>query len=302
VTVARSRRTLVLVLLALPAAAAVLGALLATGHHDRSSPPARPSPPARELAVGHIRVAVPSGWTSTTRPRPVPGLDAGATSLRRGGAQLTVAEVPPSHPSLLPLALARQIAPDRLRPVVERHGALRTWRYAAVLGDVPGQRLDLFVAPTTAGTATLACRAPATAPEACRTALTGLRLAGASALPLGADAALREQLPAAVRALNRRRGPERAALARARSAQAAGRAAERLSAAYLGAVRTLAPLAPPGAQGAALLAPFGRLGFDYGALAKALRAHDDAAVRRTGRAIASAEAALPDTLRRADAG
>jgi hypothetical protein len=300
VTVARSRGTLVLVLLALPAAAAVLGALLAWGHHDRSSPPARSSPAARELAVDHIRILVPSGWTSTTRARPVPGLQAGATSLRRGGAQLTVAEVAPAHPSLLPLALARQAAPDRLRPVVERHGALRTWRYAAVLDDVPGQRLDLFVAPTTAGTATFACRAPAGARDACRGALAGLRLAGASALPLGADAALREALPAAVRTLNRRRAPARAALARARTSQAAGRAADRLSAAYVLAVRTLAPLAPPGAQGAALLAPFGRLSFDYGALAKALRAHDDAAVRRTSRAIASAEAALPAALRRSD--
>ncbi len=299
-TVARSRRTLVLVLLALPAAAAVLGALLAWGHRDRSSPPPRPSPPARELAVGHIRLLVPGGWTAMTRPRPVPGLDVGATSLRRGGAQLTVAEVPPSHPSLLPLTLARRAAPDRLRPVVERHGALRTWRYAAVLDDVPGQRLDLFVAPTTAGTVTLACRAPTRAREACRSALAGLRLAGASALPLGPDAALREGLPAAVRGLNRRRAPARAALARARTSQAAGRAADRLAAAYALAVRTLAPLAPPGGEGTALLTPFGRLAFGYGALGKALRAHDDAAVRRTGRAIASAEAALPAALRRAD--
>lgn len=296
------RRRSAVLLLAVPVAAAALGVLLAVAFGGGGGEPG-PAPPPRPAVVsaGHVRLVAEGGWTRTASPRPVPGLDGGpAASLRSSGAELTIAELAPASASLLPAALARGNGGGPGQPRVERHGALSMWHYADVLG--PSRPVDVYVAPTTAGTATVACARSTGTVDRCARALDGLALVGASALALGPDAAQRERLPAVLAGLNRRRGADRASLAHASTPRAAGTAADRLSRAHLSAFRTLRPLAPAGEDAAGVAPLLARLAFRYRVLATSLRRHDDRAVRRIAREIGADErrlsAALADARRR----
>ncbi len=289
------RRRSAVLLLAVPVAAAVLGVLLAVAFGGGGGEPGPPPPRPAVVTAGHVRLVAESGWMPTASARPVPGLDGGpAASLRTSGAELTIAELAPANASLLPAALARGNGGGAGQPRVERHGALRMWHYADVLG--PSRPVDVYVAPTTAGTATVACaRSPGTV-DRCARALDGLRLVGASALALGPDAALRERLPAVLAGLNRRRGADRASLAHASTPRAAGTAADRLSRAHLAAFRTLRPLAPAGEDAAGVAPLLARLAFEYRVLAVSLRRHADRAVRRIAREIGADERRLSAAL------
>jgi hypothetical protein len=295
------RRLTPALIFAVPLVAAAVGVLLALVLRDDGDGRPQRSGVARrraEIAVGHARIAVPAGWESAG-PRPIPGLGAGpGASLHRGAVDVSVAELAPSHPSLLPRPLADRIPAARLRPRVERVGALRAWRYDGLPGVHPARPLHGWVTPTTAGTLTVICESPAGALDPCRRALTGLRLAGASALALGADAALRERLPAVLAALNRRRGRARRDLARARSPRAASGAAERLSQAEIAAHAALLPLASVHGAGRFVVVRLGRLAFEYRGLAFALRAGDDRGVRAAAGAIGIEERHLAATLDR----
>jgi hypothetical protein len=295
-----NRRAAAAVLLGLPLIAALLGALLASvlgdGPRDAQSA-TEPKPPARVVAAGDLRFVLPNRWTPAATGPSVPGLEgARALFVRSWNAHVAVALLPPTSPSLLPPPLAAARRPGAPVPLVVRAGRVRAYHYALVLGN---QRvIDVYAAPTTRGTATVTCSGILYMPAECDLAVSALRLARGSFLPLSADAAFLEALPAVMARLNATRAGLRGRLARAASVEGGVRTALRLAAAYAAAGRTLRPLVAAGGDAPATVATLARLRTAHAELAGALRSRDRAGFERAVRAIRTDESRLERALAR----
>jgi hypothetical protein len=292
------RRSSVAVLVGLPLIAALLGAVLASalsdGRHDAPSRTA-PKPAARVVATGDLRFVLPGRWTVAASGPRVPGFEAAhPLFVRSWNASVAIALMAPTSPSLLPPQLAAARRPGGPLPIVVHAGRVRAYHYALVLGN--DRVVDVYTAPTTRGTATIACAGILYVPAECDLAVSALRLAHGSFLPLNADAAFLEALPAVMARLNLARARLRGRLAGATDVEAGARAAVLLAAAYARAGRDLRPLIPRGGRGHATTEAFGRLRTDYALLAGALRDQDRARFGRMARAIRADEARLARAL------
>jgi hypothetical protein len=290
------RRSSVAVLVGLPLIAAVLAAVLAsalTDGHGHSPSRTAPKPPARVVAAGDLRFVLPVRWTVAASGPRVPGFE-GAHPLfvRSWNASVAIALLPPASPSLLPPRLAAARVPGGPLPIVVRAGRVRAYHYALVLGN--DRVVDVYTAPTSRGTATVACAG--NMPAECDLAVSALRLAHGSFLPLNADAAFLEALPAVMERLNLARARLRGRLAGATGVEAGARAALLLAAAYARAGRDLRPLVPTGDRTQATADAFGRLRTGYARLAGALRDRDRAGFARMARAIRADESRLARAL------
>jgi hypothetical protein len=294
------RRSSVLLLVGLPLIAALLGALLASmvgGEKDAPPRPAR-TPPPRVVAAGDLRFVLPDRWTpAATGPR-APGFgDAKALFVRSWNAQVAVALLPPTSPSLLPPPLAASARrPGAPAPLVVRAGRVRAYHYALVLGNA--RVVDVYAAPTTRGTATITCSGILYMPAECDLAVSAVRLARGSFLPLSADAAFLEALPAVVARLNATRARLRGRLAGAATVDGGARTATRLAAAYAAADRALRPLAAARGDAPATVRTLARLRTAHAELALALRGHDRGAFERAVRAVRADETRLERALAR----
>jgi hypothetical protein len=286
------------VLVGLPLLAGLLGVILAlafASKHENAPPGAGAPSPRRIVAAGDLRFTLPHGWTQASPGPDVPGFGgAHALFARSLSADVVIALLPAVRPSLLPRALDAMKSPTSSRPTVIRAGALQGYHYVRA---AKGQRvLELVVAPTTHGIATIACSSAVAAPGECDQALGGLALAHGEFLPLNADAAFLARLPAVTATLDERRFGQRTRLARAARAENAVSAASRLAAAYAEAGRVLRPLAPAHGDAAATSRLLDDLRDRYGRLADALRIGDRVAFAATARAIRRDEARLASRL------
>jgi hypothetical protein len=292
------RRSSVAVLVGLPLIAALLGAVLASALSDGPSPtPSRtaPKPPARIVAAGDLRFVLPGRWTVAASGPRVPGFE-GAHPLfvRSWNASVAIALLPPASPSLLPPRLAAARRPGGPLPIVVHAGRVRAYHYALVLGN--DRVVDVYTAPTSRGTATVACTGILYMPAECDLAVSALRLAHGSFLPLNADAAFLEALPAVMARLNGTRARLRGRLAAATSVDAGAGAAVLLAAAYARAGRDLRPLVAAGGKAAATTDALDRLRAAHADVAGALRRRDRAGFGRAARAIRADEARLARAL------
>jgi hypothetical protein len=292
------RRSSVAVLVGLPLIAALLGAVLASGLSDGSRhAPSRtaPKPPARVVAAGDLRFVLPGRWTVAASGPRVPGFeDAHPLFVRSWNASVAIALLAPASPSLLPPRLAAARRPGGPLPIVVHAGRVRAYHYALVLGN--DRVVDVYTAPTSRGTATVACAGILYMPAECDLAVSALRLAHGSFLPLNADAAFLEALPAVMARLNLARARLRGRLAGATGVEAGARAALLLAAAYARAGRDLRPLVPTGGNAHATTDAFGRLRTDYARLAGGLRHRDRAEFERVASAIRADESRLARAL------
>jgi hypothetical protein len=292
------RRSSVAVLVGLPLIAALLGAVLASALSDGSGHApsgTAPKPPARIVAAGDLRFVLPGRWTVAASGPRVPGFE-GAHPLfvRSWNASVVIALLPPAGPSLLPPRLAAARRPGGPLPIVIRAGRVRAYHYALVLGN--DRVVDVYTAPTSRGTATVACTGILYMPAECDLAVSALRLAHGSFLPLNADTAFLEALPAVMARLNVTRARLRGRLAAAPGVEGGARAAVLLGAAYARAGRDLRPLVATGGRGNATTDAFGRLRTDYARLAGTLRHRDRAGFGRMARVIRADESRLARTL------
>jgi hypothetical protein len=214
--------------------------------------------------------------------------------LRSWSANVAIALLPPTSPTLLPPAMASARPPNAPAPLVVRSGHAQAYHYVVVLGN--DRVIDVYAAPTTRGTATVACSRILSMPGDCDLAVPALRLTRGSFLALGPDAAFLEALPAATAELNTKRSRTRGELAHATSVEAGARAAERLAAAYAATSRTLRPLVATRGEAPATVRTLDRLRAAHGLLAAALRTGDRAAFTRAARAIRGDEARLAAAL------
>jgi hypothetical protein len=297
--IVQRRRASAAVLVGLPLIAALLGVLLGSslggdGPH-RAANPTAPRAPARVAAAGDLRFVLPDRWTvAATGPR-VPGFGrAHPLYVRSWNSRVAIAMLPPTSPSLLPPALAAARHPGAPAPIVVRSGRARAYHYALVLGGA--QVVDVYTVPTSRGTATMTCSGVLYMPAECDLAVSALRLARGTFLPLSADAAFLEALPGVTARLNLARARSRERLAGASGVDAGVRAAGDLAAAYARAGRDLRPLVSPDGHAPATLEALARLRTAYSGLAGALRDRDRDGFERTARTIRTDESRLARSL------
>jgi hypothetical protein len=288
------RHRTIALLAAVPVLAAAIGALLgwalrgdAGPSSDRSATPSG----ARTFAAGDLRVTLPDGWSRATKGLNVPGFDPARTALLTSvSTDVAITLVAPTSPSLLP----PQLDTGSRAPRVIRAGRVRAYHYVVALGA--NRVIDVYAAPTTQGTATVACSSAVYELGECQTVVGALRLARGSFLAPTENAALLERLPAVVATLNQRRAPLRARLAAAVTPEGGARTAERLAAAYAAAARPLRPLIVR--RGAAIdtIRTLHRLRAEHVTLAGALRAVDRVTFTLTARRIRRDERRLDRLL------
>jgi hypothetical protein len=282
--------TVALALVALTIAAAGAGVIAGTA----LTQPAPPTPAPVRLAVGPARLTLPHGWEPRAAAR-IPGLT-GTRGARAATSEFAIDVRAPENSRLLPAPLVRA-APAVPPPLLVRAGRWTAWSYTLAKRGSSAETAVL-VLPTTRGVVTFACRADEYfvrfAADDCHGALTGLRLAGATALAPAPAAAARMVAGAAFARLDRRRAAGRRALARAEAPRPRALAARRIAAAYDDAADAIARVAAgPARRVAATLRALAR---HHRRLARAGARRDRSAARRVGRAIDRAERRLAMAL------
>jgi hypothetical protein len=281
-------------LAAVPLLAALIGAAFGWAlRGDSTSTTTRAAAPSdvRTYAAGELRVTLPEGWARVSKGLSVPGFDPARTTLVSSvSTDVAIALVAPTSPSLLPA----QLDTGTRHPRVVRAGRVRAYHYVVALGA--NRVIDVYAAPTTQGTATVACSSAVYELGECESVLGALRLARGSFLAPSENAALLERLPAVVASLNARRAPLRARLSDALSAETGARAADGLAAAYAAAARPLRTLIVRHGAALATVRNLHRLRAEHEALADALRIGDRATFTLTAQAIRADEARLDRRL------
>jgi hypothetical protein len=291
-TVQRHRTAAVLA--TVPVLAALIGAGLGWAlRGDSTSTTTRAAAPldVRTYAAGELRVTLPEGWERVSKGLTVPGFDPARTTLVSSvSTDVAISLVAPTSSTLLPAELDT----GTRHPRVVRAGRVRAYHYVVALGA--NRVIDVYAAPTTQGTATVACSSAVYELGECESVVGALRLARGSFIAPSENAALLERLPAVVASLNARRAPLRERLAAADTPEAGARAADGLAAAYAAAARPLRALIVR--QGAALatVRNLHRLRAEHEALADALRIGDRGAFTLTAQHIRADEARLDRRL------
>ena len=198
-------------------------------------------------AAGALELSYPDGWRRADQPPKVPGLELQdpVTVTRQGMPRDTLAAgmTDATGPSLLPTALLRRLDGDPARDDAVRLGDLEAYRYQRLRVEGYDGRLTLYVAPTTAGVATVACAATARNAAAflpaCEDVAGGLDLIRGEAFALGPDDRYLAKLDDVMGRLNRDRIRDARALRSAKTRAAQGRTAGVLGQAYGRARRAL---------------------------------------------------------------
>ncbi len=268
-------RRLLIPLVALGLLLAVLAVVMLGGGGAEKKAPA---PTAGTLTTGPLSLQTPTGWKQLDRAPATPGLTlrsavAAATTSGGGSIVLALAGDAADRPSLLPSG----IAPSKR--TVTRLGNVTAYRY----DGVGAGRLTVFVAPTAAGVATVACIKPT---ADCIHAATTLTVTGTRVFPLGASRTY-------ARVLNRSLGSlRRATLRGAKTPKAQAAAAARIAAAYRHAAVLLSGLRlSPADRGlnAQLTSALNDGQRAYAALAVAARGSQRKAYGAAAKRVASAE-------------
>jgi hypothetical protein len=281
-------------LAAVPLLAALIGAALGwalRGGSGQSTTRIAASSDVRTFAAGDLRVTLPDGWSRLSKGLAVPGLDPARTLLVSSvSTDVAISLVAPTSASLLPA----QLDTGTRRPRAIRAGRVRAYHYVVALGA--NRVIDVYSAPTTQGTATVACSSAVYELGECQAVVGALRLARGEFLAPNENAALLERLPAVVATLNAARAPLRQRLAKAATAEVGARAADGLAAAYAAAARALRPLIVRRGLALATVRNLHRLRAEHAALAAALRIGDRVSFTLTAQHIRADEARLDRRL------
>jgi hypothetical protein len=278
---------------------AVVGYLAAPTGSTRRAPA-----PLSDTASGPaVSVRYPADFAPVRAPSGVSL--SGPVALGKDGGRHEVVTAGTSRatgPSLLPAGLAAG-ADEGPIPSRVRLGSLEAYRYDGLRPLGSDEPLHVYVAPTTAGVATVLCmarrgRLDAFTPDCDRIAQT-LQVPGARGLPLGPSPAYARRVGRALKALGRDRA---AAVSRMRTARTPAAQAAAATAASRAVARARAAVAASAASpydrgaNATLTAALKRTARAYGGLAGAARADDRAGYAAARRAVATAEAALTDAI------
>jgi hypothetical protein len=181
-----------------------------------------------------------------------------------------------------------------------RLGAVQAYRYAALHVRGVSEEVTVFVAPTSAGAATIACLGRRVVRAECERVAATLRLLGTSSQPLGPSGDYASSLSRVLRRLGQETATAQRSLTAAGTPdQQAGAERALASAAARAAGDAEQISAPLQAQAAhsALTRALRDLDGAYGAAAAAARSGDQGAYAAAGRRLSSASKLLADALR-----
>ena len=272
---------------------------------DASSVP--PSGAQAPVIRAGLKLAPVPGWKISGAIPAVPGLsftDAIALEGPSSGMRLVAGVLPATSPTMIPAALLERLRAPLGRPsTVQLEQGFKAYYYPRLAVNGLAAPLDVYVIPTTSGIATVACGADGDGPEPyydCWRNVATLRLLDGRALPLGADAAFRQRLPAAIATLNAvRRDARRELASRIPARQARG--ASRVAAAYDGAATSLRAVAPQSSQWARrIVARLRAVGEAFREVVGPLRRTDAAAYARGSARAHAREQRLERLLGRPD--
>lgn len=278
------------------AAVVVLGFVL--GHYGSHKTAASPVPLDRQASVAAFTVSYPGSWHVVSPPTTPLTQLSDALALAADGAQrgrLVIGIQQIGVPSALPPRLAAAL-PRSTAPQVVSLGGRRFYRFLNLTPQGQQMAESVYSLPTTSGTVTAVCSAPAfTVPftSVCERILSTIRLTTAKVVSMNAD-------PGYAFALNRILGP----LNQARHAAGPGlrsahvsrrvRAASALAAAHAQAAAATRRISAGsvGAANRALAAALRLNAGAYTALARAAARGDVPAYERAEAALASARSGL----------
>jgi hypothetical protein len=234
-----------------------------------------------QVTSGALELSPLRGWAESASVPRLAGIEFQRPLVleeRASGMRLVAGVLAATSPTLLPPEFVRQLGAAIGQPDTIALGpGLKAYYYAGLTPAGSPGLVDVYVVPTTAGVATIACIAGPglIAPfyDCSRNAAT-LKLRSGRPLRLGPDAAFRQRLPAAMSALEAARQRARAPLATRVPAQQAAAASD-LAASYQAQAASLAPLAPVGRPWSrALVRELADAGRAYRSVAAALRSKD----------------------------
>lgn len=292
------------------AVAAVMGAGTVFAVTREAEAPVSVPPQTFATASDVLRISYPETWSPSPGDAAIPGLpltdavavERGSDADSRPSSRMVAGMVGRTGATLLPPALER-----RVRGLVEgepiRLGEHAAYRYRNV--PILGWRANvtLYVVPTDAGTATVACVTPRFALQRnrCEAMAATLELRDVRALPLGPNAAYGHRLAAVLEDLDVARLRNRAQLGYARRHTGQGRRAEDLARDFVEAARRLAERGPGAGTAvihAQLLSDLRDIRDGYLALARAATRADRRAYEAARRMVTTREASLTETLSR----
>jgi hypothetical protein len=259
--------------------------------------------------AGALELGYPDGWQRTDSPPEIPGLRLQSPiALSKGadgsGNALQAGTSAATGPSLLPETFLRRLSKEPARDDAVRLGELDAYRYRDLRPEGFNGPLTLYVAPTTAGVATVACSATAASADTflpeCEDVAGGLKLVQGDAFALGADKDYLAKLDSAMKRLNADRERGSSALRKAKTPDGQGKAAASLSQAYGRARRALRgdPVSPAVRDAAASVqSALARTQAAYGRLAVAARGGNEGAYAAARGDVRKGEAALQAALK-----
>jgi Protein kinase domain len=291
------------VAVALAAALAAGGFLL--GDSGTSSGPG--NLPNTALA-GHLQLDYPSSWRPTTAPAPIAGVDFSEPvrlAAAQPGAAVTAGEVPgAAGPTLLSERFRTRLEGGLPPGEPVLLGTLQALRFGGLRERGSSLVLTVYVVPTSAGVATVACSSSSAATgsftsECGRVAAT-LRLIGARAYPLSPSDEYARAIGGALARLRAAVAASAAQLRAAGSLAAQATATARLSASYASAERELAALevSPLDREAhRAIVSGLAGLARGYADASAAARRGDPAAYGRARNALGGAASSVETGLR-----
>lgn len=263
---------------------------------------------ANSATVGHLQLRYPSGWQLGTTPLRIPGITFSnplALSPGAGKTGLTAGEVRDGGGStLLPASFAAKVRGGLPRSEQVALGSLHAYRYTGVVVRGVADPLTVYVVPTSAGVATVACSVSAGFPQGfqtrCGRVAATLALVGASAYALGPSAGYAKLLSSAFDQLRAALAKPTAALRAAGTPSAQASAATQLAQAYTHASAQLnrAGIDPQVREAnTAVVAALNGLAGDYSRAATAAKAGSSASYGSAEAKISRDSTALSAAIR-----
>ena len=286
-------------------AAAAAGYLIGSGGGDSEEPS---EPFTSSASAGTVGLSFPAGWQRVSEPPGIPGMRFDDPLVLepqgQGRARLVAGQVPASGPALLPTQFLGRLPGGAPTGEPVRLNRLQALRYEGLTPQGVDGQLQVYAVPTDRGVATVACTAPAGAAgddfrRDCEGVATTLKLAGATAYPLGPSPAYARRLRTVLTTLGPAQRSGAARLRRADTPEAQAAAADALESAYLRAARALedAKVSPAdAAANRALAHALEGTALAYQRAAGAARAGDEDPYSAAGRALETEQAELRRAL------
>lgn len=246
------RSTSVPGVLAVVAVAALAGlATRAGGGADHRETRRSGSAASQVVSRGVLEVQVPPGWSSTDRVPRLPGVTISRPVVlvkRRSRVEVVVGVLPATSQTLLPADFVKGMESDLPRPgTTSIGGRLEAYHYTGLVHPDVARLLDVYVAPTTVGTLTVACLAETVGSllDDCWRVVSGVSVSRGRPFAPGRAAAFREVLAERVVVLDAADARSRRRLEAATTPAEQALSVADLPEVYRGAAAAGAAIAPP---------------------------------------------------------